>query len=41
MNAIVKRYAKRIIMREILINDVPELWRKEVIKYLESLNGGN
>lgn len=41
MNAIVRRYAKRIIMREILINDVPELWRKEVTKYLESLNGGN
>ena len=34
MNAIVRWYAKRILRREIQIDDIPEMWRQSVIDYL-------
>lgn len=34
MNVIVKWYAKRIIMRELSIEDIPIMWRQAVINFL-------
>lgn len=36
MNAIIRHYAKRVILREIAIEDIPELWRQQVIDFLTS-----
>lgn len=37
MNAIIIRYANRIMRREIFIDNIPELWRQQVIEYLASV----
>lgn len=35
MSAIVQRYVRRILAREITINEVPILWRNAVLQALE------
>lgn len=36
MNAIIRHYAKRVLLREIAIDNIPELWRQQVIDFLAS-----